>query len=120
NENPDVLEGVYQGQPGTLEPLTDDVPGRTVTDDLGTFDPDSLRFPTGEQPAGSQLGPDGKSIVVPGEGTWAIEPEGVVTFQPVPEFHGPTTPVHYEVTDSLGIPTGSTLTAVVVPVNPTA
>ena len=43
------------------------------------------------------------SLVVPGEGTWDVDPvTGQITFTPEPGFQGDPTPVDYIATDVLG------------------
>ncbi len=54
-------------------------------------------------PAGSTLAPGGKSLLVPGQGTWSIAASGVVTFAPVAGFVGNPTAVSYTVTDSTSL-----------------
>ena len=50
------------------------------------------------------------TLTVPDEGTYTVNPDGTVTFDPLPTFTGTATSVDYEVTDSLGRTAGSTLT----------
>jgi uncharacterized repeat protein (TIGR01451 family) len=80
-----------------------------------TKDPSSVIFtPTG-QPTGSTVSPDGKTLTVPNEGTYTINPTtGVVTFTPVPAFTGSTTPVQYTFEDSNGQPSNPAQIAVTV------
>ena len=59
--------------PVTLNPLAND------TDIDGTLDPTSVEFVN--PPAGVTLSPDGKTLTVPGEGQYAIDPvSGEITF----------------------------------------
>lgn len=61
------------------------------------------------------------TLIVPGEGTYTVNPDGTVTFDPLPTFAGTATPVNYQVTDSLGRTSGSTITPeVAVPGPPVA
>jgi CshA-type fibril repeat protein len=48
--------------------------------------------------------------MVPDEGTYTVNPDGTVRFDPLPTFTGTATSVDYQVTDSLGRTAGSTLT----------
>ncbi|HFQ62219.1 MAG TPA: hypothetical protein ENK39_07990, partial [Epsilonproteobacteria bacterium] len=41
-------------------------------------------------------------VVVPGEGTWTVDPTGVVTFTPEAGFTADPTPIDYTVTDNTG------------------
>ncbi|MBK1646966.1 hypothetical protein CKO25_20575, partial [Thiocapsa imhoffii] len=57
-----------------------------------------------DPPAGSELSADGKTLVVPGEGTWTVDPTtGVITFRPEAGFLGDPTPVYYRIDDSAGV-----------------
>ena len=61
------------------------------------------------------------TLTVPDEGTYTVNPDGTVTFDPLPTFTGTATSVDYQVTDSLGRTTGSTITPeVAVPGPPVA
>ena len=61
-----------------------------------------LQIPAGA-PAGTTLSPDGKTLTVPGQGTWTIDPTtGAITFTPAAGFTGNPTPVSYVVSDSTG------------------
>ena len=68
----------------------------------GTVDPTSVIFVN--QPNGSTLSTDGKTLTVPDEGTYAIDPTtGLVTFTPVANYNGTPTPVEYQITDDDGL-----------------
>ncbi len=83
-----VTETAPVGSPVTLDPVSD-VPGLV---------PGSVRL----------LTPDGDRVlelVVPGEGTWVVDPvTGKVTFTPEPGFTGDPTPVRYVGQKSDGTP----------------
>jgi uncharacterized repeat protein (TIGR01451 family) len=83
--------------PVTLDPKTNDLvaAGRTLN-------PSSVVFPAAGQPAGSTRSPDGKTLTVPGQGTFQIQPDGTVTFTPAPTFTGITAPVQYTIADNTG------------------
>ena len=54
-------------------------------------------------PPGSTLSPDGKTLTVPGQGTWTVNATtGAITFSPVPGFIGNPTPIQYAVQDAQG------------------
>jgi uncharacterized repeat protein (TIGR02059 family) len=56
------------------------------------------------------------SLTVPGEGTYTVNPDGTVTFNPLPSFTGTAqTPVRYQVTDVLGRTEDATITPTVGP-----
>jgi CshA-type fibril repeat protein len=54
------------------------------------------------------------TLTVVGEGTYTINPDGTVTFDPLPTFKGTATPVKYVVADSTGQVTSATITVNVV------
>jgi CshA-type fibril repeat protein len=55
-----------------------------------------------------------KSVVtVPNEGTYTLNADGTVTFNPLPTFSGTATPVVYQVADSLGRFVNATITPTV-------
>jgi CshA-type fibril repeat protein len=56
-----------------------------------------------------------RSLVVPNEGTYTVNANGTVTFDPLPTFTGSATPQTYQVEDRFGTTAQSTLTATVVP-----
>jgi CshA-type fibril repeat protein len=57
-----------------------------------------------------------KSVVtVPNEGTYTLNADGTVTFDPLPTFSGTATPVVYQVADSLGRFVNATITPTVAP-----
>ncbi len=104
----------------TLLPLANDTPGLAADGTAGTWDVSSLVFPNFGQPADAMPELAGKELVVPGEGTYTIDEDGVVTFDPLPSFSGTASPVTYQVTDSLGNLATATITVTVTAVTPTA
>ena len=52
-------------------------------------------------------------VVVPNEGTYTLNADGTVTFDPLPTFSGTATPVVYQVADSLGRFVNATITPTV-------
>jgi uncharacterized repeat protein (TIGR02059 family) len=59
------------------------------------------------------------SVTVPGEGTYTVNPDGTVTFDPLPTFVGPVaTPVTYQVTDVLGRTADADIRPTVLPPPP--
>lgn len=84
------------GQPVTLPVLGND------SDPNGNIDPTTVVIVN--PPPGSTLSPDGKTLVVPGEGTWTVDPiTGAITFTPEPAYSGDPTPIEYTVTDTTGL-----------------
>ncbi|MFP3454158.1 hypothetical protein R0K30_21355, partial [Bacillus sp. SIMBA_154] len=56
-----------------------------------------------QAPAGSTIAADGKSVDVPGEGTWTVNPTtGAITFAPVAGFTADPTPISYTVDNLTG------------------
>jgi hypothetical protein len=53
------------------------------------------------------------TLVISGEGTYTVNADGTVTFDPLPSFHGTATPIRYQATDSLGRFVNSTITPTV-------
>jgi CshA-type fibril repeat protein len=91
------------GSPVTISVLGNDLPG----DDSAPLVLDTLVFTSPDATDG------GKTLVVPGEGTWTVNPDGTITFTPVAGFSGTTSPVAYEVADANGMIAASTVTAVI-------
>lgn len=117
------LEVAPPNLPPTLEPDTArTTSGRPVViavlandiDTDGTIDTASVRL---KAPAlGATLGPDGKSMTVPGEGVWTVLPDGGLSFQPEMAFLGEARAL-YTATDDKGATAEGN---VVVTVNPGA
>jgi CshA-type fibril repeat protein len=53
------------------------------------------------------------TLTVPGEGTYTVNSDGTVTFDPLPSFHGTATPIRYQAVDKLGRFVNSTITSTV-------
>jgi CshA-type fibril repeat protein len=60
----------------------------------------------------------GKTVTVPGQGTYTVQPSGAIQFDPVPAFSGQGRMVQYKVTDSQGNTASSTLGIAVTGVQP--
>lgn len=83
------------GTPVTINPLLND------SDADGTLDPTTVLF---EPAPGSTLSADGKTLTVPGQGIWTINPTtGLISFTPNSGFTGTPTPVAYTVKDNEGL-----------------
>lgn len=98
-----------------ITPLANDKAAPGVTLDPKTVE---LRDPAGgtakEDPAFK------KKVVVRGEGSYTVKPDGGVDFVPLPRFTGVATTIGYRVADSTGQLTESTLVVTVTPVTPKA
>ncbi|GAA1960990.1 Ig-like domain-containing protein [Agromyces allii] len=117
NPSPDAAV-TPQATATSVDVLGNDLPGV----DAVALDPASVRLqvPSGA-PAGTTLGADGRSLVVPGEGAYTVDPvSGVVGFVPVATFVGEATPVPYNVTDANGTSASAVLVISVTPVTPVA
>ncbi|MCK7460628.1 MAG: Ig-like domain-containing protein [Sphingobacterium sp.] len=65
------------------------------------------------QPAGIQT-----TFTVAGQGTYAVDASGVVTFTPAANYNGTATPVNYRVNDNSGATSNTaTITITVTAVN---
>ena len=93
----DYAKATRIGQPITVTPEYLDT----------TVDKSTIRIIA---PQGSTLSDDGKTLVVPGEGTWTVDKQGNFTFTPQgPDgeggaFVGSPTPIDYTATNFDGIP----------------
>ncbi|MBH0007714.1 Ig-like domain-containing protein, partial [Psychrobacter sp. SWN149] len=71
------------------------------TDPENDLDPTTVMIT--QSPAGGTIAADGKSVDVPGEGSWVVDPTtGVVTFTPEAGFTADPTPISYTVDDITG------------------
>jgi CshA-type fibril repeat protein len=95
----DIKSGL-SGQNVTLDILANDTEG-TFNFDIGTLRITSI-------PNGATLSEDGRTLTVPNEGVWRIDPEtGAITFTPADGFVGDPTPISYSVQDTQGNETGA-------------
>lgn len=60
----------------------------------------------------------GTTIEVAGQGTYTVNSNGTITFDPLPTFSGTASPITYSVTDSLGQKSSTTYSPVVAAPNP--
>lgn len=89
------------------------------TDLNGNIDPTRTVFTS--PPPGATLSPDGKTLTVPGEGTWTINATtGAATFTPILGFVNNPTPVRYTVTDTTGLTSNAGLITITVSAAPIA
>ncbi|MFC7431537.1 MULTISPECIES: Ig-like domain-containing protein [unclassified Agrococcus] len=102
----DLVEGVT---PGTVVTIP------VLANDAGPLDPGTIAFIDPE--TGDALEP-GDDLVVPGEGTWSVDPAtGIVTFTPEEGYVGDPTPVDYTVSSPApsSLPTTATITVDTTP-----
>ncbi|MHA7247577.1 Ig-like domain-containing protein [Arthrobacter tecti] len=104
---------------GTLpdQPVDIDILGNDLSDDRADLVPGTVIFPADGQPAGVTVSPDGKTLIVPGEGVYTVNADGTVTFTPEDGFEGSATEVIYEVADVNGV-TAQAPIAVTVALSP--
>lgn len=57
----------------------------------------------------------GQPLTIPGEGTYTLNANGTVTFDPVPTFTGTATPIKYQIADTQNRTSSSTINPVVIP-----
>ncbi|TDD20598.1 cell wall protein [Kribbella turkmenica] len=92
-----------------LDPLGNDAAGR------GTgLDPLSLVL---IDPADGSMK---KLVKIPGQGSYQVNPEGTVTFDPLPGFTGTATTLTYRVSDWFDQATRATITVTITPITPVA
>ena len=103
-----------QGSPVTVDVLANDTAGNPAT----PLDPTSVVW---QPQLGATLSTDRKTLTLPGEGTYVIDPTtAVVTYTPAPTFRGAATAVTYRVVDTDGGTSDATLTVTVTAVQPVA
>ena len=74
-----------------------------LENDSGDIAPDSVKLIIPKDFKGiARISPDGKTIVVDGEGQWSVDNNGVVTFKPESGFNGSPTPIMYQATTKDG------------------
>jgi CshA-type fibril repeat protein len=88
------------GKDVTLDVLANDVEG--------TYNFDARTVKITSTPDGATLSDDGKTLNVPNEGVWRVNPDtGAITFTPANGFVGDPTPISYTVEDSEGNEVGA-------------
>jgi CshA-type fibril repeat protein len=93
----------------TINPLTNDTANANFP-----LSPTSVKLCGAGQTPGGTPPCDKTTLEVFGEGTYTVNPlTGAVTFDPLPTFRGATTPISYQVTDSLNRTVGSTISLTV-------
>lgn len=105
--NPDSSSG-QQASPQVISLIGNDQPGMPSS----PIDVSSVKFCVGNQVAPNC---SATSLTVGDQGTYAIDSLGIVTFTPVASFTGTATPITYQVSDSIGQSTSSTLSVYVIP-----
>jgi uncharacterized repeat protein (TIGR02059 family) len=114
---PDVSVDEYD-KDQIINPLTNDTPGSSNTPLVrSTLKLCAVDDPatSGTNEAQSPNNCSATSVTIPGEGTYTLNSDGTVTFNPLPTFYGTVaTPVKYQAQDSLGQFEDSTITPTVL------
>ena len=99
------------GQQGIAQIIS--LTGNDVTGSASSpLDVSTVKFCTGNQVAPNCTA---TSLTITGQGTYTIDSFGIVTFTPVPGFTGTATPINYQVSDTVGQTTSSTVSVNVIP-----
>ena len=98
----------------TIRPLLNDSPGGSplVASTLklcGIDDPTTTGTDETESPNNCTK----TSLTIPGEGTYTVNSDGTVTFNPLPTFYGTASPRTYQISDALGETTNAIITPTV-------
>jgi uncharacterized repeat protein (TIGR02059 family) len=104
--NPDTITTSWDVNQ-TYTPLNNDTAGAGTTLNL-----DSIKICT-TSTATSVC--SGTTLVVAGEGTYIVNSDGTVTFDPLPTLTGEATPIKYVITDSENQIATSTITPIILP-----
>jgi uncharacterized repeat protein (TIGR02543 family) len=97
-----LIESVPAGQPSTISLLGSVTAAPTAPVDPTTL---ALRDPV--------TGIFGTSVAIAGKGTFRVNSDGSVTFEPSPGYAGAVPPLSYRFTDALGRTATATLTVIV-------
>ena len=108
----DTSTGAYDTNQ-TITPLTNDVPGGGVTGAEWRVATVKLCNPSTSPP---QTSPNCTlaSLTIADQGTYTVNPDGTVTFNPLPSFTGVATAITYQATDVLNRTTSATITVTVL------
>ncbi len=103
----DLVENIEIGQSVTIDVVGTDNGGNGVDSD-----PENNIDPTTVKLVDADPNSNGKIKTVPNEGTWKVNPDGTVTFTPLPTFKADPKPVKYTVKDTTGLESNeATITA---------
>ena len=105
NSIPDVLEMKLKDDIKTA-PTGSVATIYLLENDVGDIDPDSIKLIIPADFNGTaRISPDGKTIVVDGEGEWSVDNNGTVTFKPEAGFDKSPTPIKYKASNRDGLKT---------------
>jgi CshA-type fibril repeat protein len=116
----DVSSGNYD-QNQTITPLSNDTQGTAAFPISASTlrlcqvdDPATSPANEAQTPNNCSVGVNG-TVTIPGEGTYTLNSDGTVTFDPLPTFAGTVqTPLKYQVADTRGVIVNSTITPTVL------
>lgn len=94
----------------TISPLTNDQFQQDFANDMTKM---FLCLPN-ETPMNCSIG-SGQSLTITGEGTYTLNSDGTVTFDPLPIFTGTATPIKYQIADTQNRTSSSTINPAVIP-----
>ena len=118
-------ETVPVPQPPTANPDTATTPQNvdvTVSpwlNDVAAPGPSAVQ-PTSVRLVHPTTGATVTSVTVAGQGTWSVNANGSVTFDPLPGFTGAATPIGYQIAAANGVTARSTITVTVTAITPSA
>ena len=101
----DTSSGAYDTNQ-TISPLSNDTPGSGAT-----LVPSSVKLCATTSTANASC--NLTTLTVPNEGTYTVNVNGTITFDPLPTFRGTASPVKYVAADTTGQVTGATITPTV-------
>jgi CshA-type fibril repeat protein len=101
----DTSSGAYDTNQ-MISPLSNDTPGSGAT-----LVPTSVKLCATTSTANASC--NLTTLTVPNEGTYTVNADGTITFDPLPTFRGTASPVKYVVADTTGQVTGATITPTV-------
>jgi len=114
--NPDTNTGNWDANQ-TISPLTNDVAGAVSAPLVASTVKLCGVAPSAQTPNSCTQ----TSLTIANEGTYTVNANGTVTFDPLPTFNGTATAVRYQVADTLGQVANTTITpTVLAPRAPTA
>ena len=113
---PTIVDDTSSGDYNTNQTI--EVLDNDSADSPATLDPASVRICT---TVTSDASCSSTSLTIPGEGTYTVNSNGTITFDPLPTFSGTATPIKYVVDDSAGqSDSGNIVISVDEPPAPTA
>jgi CshA-type fibril repeat protein len=107
--NPDTNTGNWDTNQ-TISPLTNDTPGEPTAPLVASTVKLCGVAPSAQTPNNCTQ----TSLTIANQGTYTVNANGTVTFDPLPSFTGTATAVKYQVTDTIGQTVNTTITPTVL------